>query len=198
MEQMAQQMVDNNLLAMASAIEAQLDDQMHKLDNMGEEDLDRIREKRIAAMKKQRDKKLEWLQKGHGEVTQIDDEKQFFKEMKGEDRMVCHFYKKNQWPSKVMDKHVADLAKRHLETKFCRVRAPAPARGGVRAAHRAPPSCPPGLLAPCPGLAARRGCDTGEGVGGSVQGAGRYSQASLLGRLLDACSCCLPPSARAA
>lgn len=35
--------------------------------------------------------------------------------------MVCHFYREN-WPCKVMDKHLNILCKEHLETKFIKAR----------------------------------------------------------------------------
>ena len=37
---------------------------------------------------------------GHGEYREILSEKDFFAEMKGTERMVCHFYREN-WPCKV-------------------------------------------------------------------------------------------------
>lgn len=66
-------------------------------------------------------KKEQWLAKGHGEYHDVQDEKAFFALMKGCERMICHFHRSNQ-PCKVMDHHLAILAKRHIETKFCRVR----------------------------------------------------------------------------
>lgn len=66
-------------------------------------------------------KKAEWAAKGHGEYTDIE-EKQFFKQIKGEERCICHFYR-DSFPCKIIDKHLAILAKQHLETKFIRVHA---------------------------------------------------------------------------
>lgn len=66
-------------------------------------------------------KKQEWLAKGHGELREIN-EREFFGEMKGVDRMVCHFYRSSV-PCQVMDKHLINLAKRHIETKFVKVHA---------------------------------------------------------------------------
>ena len=37
---------------------------------------------------------------GHGEYREILSEKDFFAEMKGTERMICHFYREN-WPCKV-------------------------------------------------------------------------------------------------
>lgn len=42
--------------------------------------------------------------------------------MKGEERMVCHFYR-DSFPCKVMDKHLGILTKKHPETKFVKLHA---------------------------------------------------------------------------
>ena len=52
----------------------------------------------------------------------IDGDKDFFKEAKCE-RFVCHFFRENNWPCKVMDKHLNEMAPLHLETKFARINA---------------------------------------------------------------------------
>ncbi|KAK9820972.1 hypothetical protein WJX81_003934 [Elliptochloris bilobata] len=49
-------------------------------------------------------------------------EKEFFAEVKGEERVVCHFFREN-WPCKVMDKHMEILARKHIETKFIKIHA---------------------------------------------------------------------------
>ncbi|MEW5305295.1 MAG: hypothetical protein WDW38_005662 [Sanguina aurantia] len=103
-------------------MEAQIDQEMEKLDNLGEDDLATIRKQRMADNRKRKEKTKEWLEKGHGEYTEIQTEKEFFELMKGEERMICHFYREN-WPCKVMDKHMAILCKRHIETKFCKINA---------------------------------------------------------------------------
>ena len=48
--------------------------------------------------------------------------KQPLQEMKGEERMVAHFYR-SSLPCQVMDKHLALLAGKHMETKFVKVHA---------------------------------------------------------------------------
>mmetsp|Transcript_28691 Transcript_28691/g.39637 ORF Transcript_28691/g.39637 Transcript_28691/m.39637 type:complete len:219 (-) Transcript_28691:148-804(-) len=117
-----QQAIEQNVLQVAKVMEDQLDDQIHRLENMGEEDLEAVRARRIAAMKRKQQKKQQWIQAGHGEYQELDNEKEFFAAMKGEERMVCHFYR-NNWPCKVIDKHLGEIAQRHLETKFCKIDA---------------------------------------------------------------------------
>lgn len=107
---------------MAKAMEEQVDAELHKLENLNEDDIDTIRARRMAEMKKRQEKSKEWLAKGHGEYVDLQTEKEFFDAMKGEEKMVCHFYREN-WPCKVMDKHLAILAKKHIETKFAKINA---------------------------------------------------------------------------
>ena len=38
----------------------------------------------------------EYLKRQHGEVHQLIDEKEFFSKMKGEEKMVCHFYRNSE------------------------------------------------------------------------------------------------------
>ena len=100
MANLVQAAVQETVLRVAKQLEDQLDNQLQKLDNLQDDDLETIRQRRIEAMRKQQEKTREWISKGHGEYLQVADEKDFFKQMKGEDRMVCHFYREN-WPCKV-------------------------------------------------------------------------------------------------
>ena len=84
--------------------------------------MERIKQRRLQQMKKAQEQRARWKADGHGEYREIMGEKEFFKEMKGVERMVAHFYREN-WPCKVMDKHLDLLAKKHLETKFVKVHA---------------------------------------------------------------------------
>eukprot|EP00891_Asterochloris_glomerata_P002674 jgi/Astpho2/2674/fgenesh1_pm.00049_%23_16_t len=122
MEQLQQGLIEQHLLQVAKNVEDQLDSQLHQLDNLREDDVEQLRQKRIQQLKRQADRKREWLSKGHGEYREILSEKDFFAEMKGTERMVCHFYREN-WPCKVMDKHLSILAQQHTETKFVKIHA---------------------------------------------------------------------------
>lgn len=120
--QIIQQAIQQNIVSAAQEVESQLDDQIHALEKLGSEDIEVLRQKRVLQLKLYAKKKQEWLRRGHGEYTEVLSEKGFFEEMKGEERMVCHFYREN-WPCKVMDKHLRSLATSHLETKFIKIDA---------------------------------------------------------------------------
>lgn len=97
---LVQQAVEQSVLRVAKQLEDQIDSQLHKLENLQDDDLERIRQRRVQELRQQQEKTKEWVAKGHGEYKEIFDEKDFFKEMKGEERMICHFYRDN-WPCKV-------------------------------------------------------------------------------------------------
>ncbi|CAG9462219.1 unnamed protein product [Pedinophyceae sp. YPF-701] len=123
MEGMMQQMMEGAVLQAAQAMEEQLDQQIAKLDNMGEDDIEAVRRRRIAEMKKMEEKKALWRQRGHGSYGEVAVEKDFFSEVKGEDRAVVHFYRPNNFACAALDRHLDALAKQHIETKFFKVNA---------------------------------------------------------------------------
>lgn len=97
-----QQVMEQHLVAAAQKIEDDLDNQLHALENLNDDDLETLRQRRIDQLKRQAEKKKGWIAKGHGEYREILSEKEFFSEMKTEERMICHFFREN-WPCKVCD-----------------------------------------------------------------------------------------------
>jgi hypothetical protein len=95
-----QSAVAQTVLQVAQQLEQQVDQEMHKLDNLQDDDIAGLRQKRLHQLKRQQDKQREWVEKGHGEYKELNSEKEFFREMKGEERMVCHFYRES-FPCKV-------------------------------------------------------------------------------------------------
>jgi len=120
---MANPMVEQQLNVAAKIIEAQLDSELERLDNLNESDLDSIRRDRVAEMKKRADKKQEWMRNGHGVYTELGDEKEFFEITKKSENTICHFYRDQFERCKIMDKHMDILAKKHIEAKFCKINA---------------------------------------------------------------------------
>merc|ERR1712187_226520 len=62
------------LLQMEAAVDAELD----KVDNMTEDDLNKIRMRRINEMKQRAKDKEDWKAQGHGTMTKITDQKEVF------------------------------------------------------------------------------------------------------------------------
>lgn len=105
----------------AKLVEEEVDAKLSKLNEMDEDDFERLREKRLDALKKAQKQKQELLSKGHGEYREIPSEKDFFSEVKESKNVVCHFYRNSTFRCKILDKHLAILAKKHVETKFIKL-----------------------------------------------------------------------------
>ncbi|KAI7987816.1 hypothetical protein LOK49_LG13G02323 [Camellia lanceoleosa] len=113
---------EKQVLMVAKAVEDKINDEIHALDHLDLDDIDVLREHRLQQMKKISEKRRRWIALGHGEYSEIPAEKNFFSVVKASDRVVCHFYREN-WPCKVMDKHLSILAKQHIETRFVKIHA---------------------------------------------------------------------------
>lgn len=58
---------------------------------------------------------------GHGEYTEIGDEKEFFTVCNKSENVVCHFYKSDTPRCAIVDMHLKLLAKKHIETRFVKL-----------------------------------------------------------------------------
>ncbi|MCL7046355.1 hypothetical protein MKW94_004193 [Papaver nudicaule] len=117
-----QEIIEQQVLTVAKAFEEKLDDEISALDRVDLDDIDALRERRLQQMKKMAEKRNRWISLGHGEYSEIQSEKDFFTVVKASERVVCHFYREN-WPCKVIDKHLTILAKKHIETRFVKINA---------------------------------------------------------------------------
>ncbi|KAJ7946128.1 Thioredoxin domain-containing protein [Quillaja saponaria] len=117
-----QEVIEKKVLTVVKAVEDKLDDEIHALEHLDIDDLEALRERRLQQMKKMAEKRSRWISLGHSEYSEIQAEKDFFTVVKASDRVVCHFYREN-WPCKVMDKHLSILAKQHIETRFIKLDA---------------------------------------------------------------------------
>ncbi|KAG6761335.1 hypothetical protein POTOM_034550 [Populus tomentosa] len=117
-----QEIIQNQVLTVAKAVEDKIDEEIAALDRLDLDDIEALRERRLQQMKKMAEKRSRWISLGHSEYTEIPSEKDFFSVVKASDRVVCHFYRDN-WPCKVMDKHMGILAKQHIETRFVKINA---------------------------------------------------------------------------
>ncbi|KAI5635925.1 thioredoxin domain-containing protein [Phthorimaea operculella] len=107
----------------AQTVEKKLDQELERLDALDSGDLEAIRQARIAEMKQRAKKKQEWLANGHGEYTEVDNEKDFFTVCNKSEHVVCHFYKNDTPRCKIVDMHLKILAKKHVETRFVKIDA---------------------------------------------------------------------------
>ncbi|KAG7262877.1 hypothetical protein CRUP_021073 [Coryphaenoides rupestris] len=121
MESQSMDLLAKVLEQSAKMMEERVDEQLNKLEHMDEDELDKLKQKRLEALKKAQKQKQEWLSKGHGEYQEIPSEKDFFGEVKESKNVVCHFYRDSTFRCKIVDKHLAILAKKHVETKFIKL-----------------------------------------------------------------------------
>jgi hypothetical protein len=122
-EAMVQAQMEHHMLNVAKTVEAELDAKIKAMDDLDEDDLDRIRERRMEQMRKQNAKKQEWRNMGHGTYSEITNEKEFFECAKKSDNFVCHFYRPSTKRCEIVDKHLATIAQNHLECRFVRINA---------------------------------------------------------------------------
>lgn len=97
------QILEQQVLTVVKAVEDKIDDEISALDRLDSDDLEALRERRLKQMKKMAEKRSRWIALGHGEYSEIPNEKEFFSVVKASDRVVCHFYREN-WPCKVITK----------------------------------------------------------------------------------------------
>jgi len=118
-----QAMMQQAMLNVAKQVEEKIDAEMKELDAIenDEDELERIRAKRMTQLKNAQDKRAEWLRNGHGQLNEINSDKDFFEEAKGSKKLVVHFYRNTTMRSKILDEHLKVLAKQHVETKFLKL-----------------------------------------------------------------------------
>lgn len=113
--------IQQKVIEVANQVEKQLDAELEKLDNLDINDFEKLRETRLKQLKKLQQQKQNWLSQGHGEHTELSDEKEFFDVSKKSENIVCLFYKDDSPRSKIADHHLKILAKKHIEAKFCKL-----------------------------------------------------------------------------
>jgi hypothetical protein len=107
-------------LAVASALEARVDQRLAALDNLGEEDMASLRARRLADLKRDAAQRREWAAAGHGVVATVRGDKDFFEAARGVQRVVALFWRASR-PCDAMKGLLRSLAPQHLETKFIEV-----------------------------------------------------------------------------
>ena len=83
----------------------------------------RLHADRVAAMKREAEKRAALVRAGRGEVQDLA-EADFMEAATAEPRLVAHFYHADFPRCALLDRHLAALAAKHLGTRFVRVSAP--------------------------------------------------------------------------
>jgi len=113
-----QAMIDQMLAGTLLSVEAALDSEIEKAENLDEDDLARIKAKRMAEMKKKAEQQQDNVANGHGSLTKINDQQEFFAAAKKSARLIAVFTRNSNKYGKAMLEHSTLLAAKHLEARF--------------------------------------------------------------------------------
>ncbi|KAF5396594.1 Thioredoxin domain-containing protein 9 like [Paragonimus heterotremus] len=120
----SQKILETQLMKAAQALEDTMDEQLNRLDNLNEDDLEQIRQRRLKQMKEESLKRSEWLAAGHGVYSELSSERDFFDACKkSTSGFVCHFYRSSTLRCKIVDKHLSLLAPKHVECRMTKIDA---------------------------------------------------------------------------
>eukprot|EP01134_Creolimax_fragrantissima_P001383 CFRG1383T1 len=116
---------ENELMAqqLVQALEKTVDEQIEQLSTLKSDDLSNIRTQRLKQKKLDLDERRAWVTNGHGSLSEITDERDFFEAAKKSRRMVVLFYRSGSAVCDVMQQHMRRLAETHMETKFLSIDA---------------------------------------------------------------------------
>lgn len=78
---------------------------------------------RLAAMKQEAERRATLQRQGHGTYTEIT-EGEFLEVVTKTENVVCHFFHKEFERCKIVDKHLAALARKYMEARFIKISAP--------------------------------------------------------------------------
>jgi len=78
----------------SKVLEKQVDAEIDRLSNLTEDDLGKMRQKRIREMKERADKREKWRRTGHGTVEEIVDQKDFYTFAKIVSALLFYFIEK--------------------------------------------------------------------------------------------------------
>merc|ERR1719310_1609526 len=101
----------------ASQKKAQVEDDDDYDDLLNDKEIDDLQAKRMADLQKRFELEKQFHRQGHGEYREITEE-EFLKEVCGSQWVVVHFYHREFFRCKIVDKHLREIAKKHLSCKF--------------------------------------------------------------------------------
>ena len=99
------------------AVDHNSDEELDGMDDEEEQIMRQVREKRMAEMKSNYEQIQENKIMGHGQYIEIT-ETEFLPNVTGSKFVICHFYHKDFERCKIIDMHLREIAKTHLEARF--------------------------------------------------------------------------------
>lgn len=113
-----QEMVDMALAQTLLSVESAVDAELEKTANLDEDDYARIRNNRMAEMRRKKEEDEMNKFHGHGTLTKINDQQEFFAAAKKSNKMIAIFTRNSNQYGKAMLEHCELLSQRHLEARF--------------------------------------------------------------------------------
>merc|ERR1719359_2313005 len=96
--------MDQALAQTLLSVESALDAEIEKADNLDEDDLARIKQKRIEDMKMKAEQQQMNKHNGHGSFAKINDQQEFFAAAKKSERLIVIFTRNsNKWGKQLME-----------------------------------------------------------------------------------------------
>ena len=121
--EMVASLIGEKVLATLDQKDQKLDETIKKLEQADDDELERLRQKRLQTMQQKARKAQDLRAHGHGEYTTIADTQEFFSTMKKSEKVVIHFFTPANAFCQLVDGHLTRLAPHHVETKFARINA---------------------------------------------------------------------------
>ena len=113
-----QGLIDGVITQQLTMVEQALDEQLAASENLGEDELSRIRSNRMAEMRRKAEQQRSDVSNGHGTFIKINDQQEFFGAAKRSDRLIAIFTRNSNKYGKAMLEHCELLAGKHLEARF--------------------------------------------------------------------------------
>merc|ERR1719473_1257837 len=101
----------------ASQKKAQVEDDDDYDDLLNDNEAQDLQQKRLADLQKKFALERQFKAQGHGEYREIAED-EFLKEVCGSQWVVVHFYHREFFRCKIVDKHLREIAKKHLSCKW--------------------------------------------------------------------------------
>jgi hypothetical protein len=115
--------VEAKLLQAASVAEQQIDNEIKRLEEMDDDDLEAVRMKRLNMMKKEQEAKFHFVQLGHGQYREYSEHDFLKGEGNKSDNVVIHFFRPTTERCQIVDRHLDVLAKKYYTARFCKINA---------------------------------------------------------------------------
>ncbi|KAG5470707.1 hypothetical protein LSCM1_01953 [Leishmania martiniquensis] len=109
------------LLQIAQEIERAVDDEIDRVDQVDDDEILAIRQKRLKQLKETQARRDEWLRKGHGQYLEVTEPKEFFDNVQNSERVVVHFMRRSTPRCEIIERHLRTISREHFETRFCYV-----------------------------------------------------------------------------